>query len=354
MRASHCGQRSIVKLVARASKIYCSHFSLVTLRRRFLDRLCRGLVIGAVVLAATIFAPIANARPIRIIVPSTPGGGADVVARVVADQIGRAQNVTIIVENRPGGGNVVGIEAAARSEPDGDTILISTPEFVINPHLRKQNYDPLNGFESVCYLARSPQVIVVNASSPYRSFAELLADARQNPGKLTLASTSPSSSPYIAFDALKRAANVDLLYVPFQGSAPAVSALLGNQVTSAFVSYPNVLAQIQAGQLRALAVTSANRVDDLPAVPTVAESGFPGFNADLWFGTAVPVGTSASAISQLVAWFKAALEVPEVKAKLKSVGLSAVGSCGTEFSRFIREEFDKYGRQIREANIDGK
>jgi tripartite-type tricarboxylate transporter receptor subunit TctC len=290
----------------------------------------------------------------KIIVPSTPGGGADVVARLLADQISRTQNATIIVENRPGGGNVVGIEAVARSVPDGNTILLSTPEFVINPHFRKQNYDPLKSFQSVCYLARSPQIVVVHPSSPYKTFEDLIADARQHPGKLTLASTSPSSSPYIAFETLKRAAKVDIVYVPFQGATPAVNALLGNQITSALVSYPNVLAQIGAGQLRALAVTSKERIGDIPNVPTVEESGFPGFNAYLWFGAEVPAGTPAKSIARISAWFKAALDVPDVKDKLKSVGLFAVGTCGSEYSKFIQDEFEKYGTQIREANIDGK
>ena len=291
---------------------------------------------------------------VKIIVPSTPGGGADVVARLLAQQIGRAQNVTMVVEDRPGGGNIVGIEAAARSAPNGNTVLISTPEFVINPHLQKVNYDPLKGFESVCYLARAPQVLVVNPVSPYKTFTDFLTAAQKNPGKLTLASTSPASSPHIAFETIRRAAKVDILYVPFQGSHPAVSALLGQQVTSAMVSYPNVLAQISSGKLRPLAVTSENRVEDIPNVPTIAESGFPGLQADLWFGTEVPANTPKAAIAQLSSWFSAALKRPEVKSKLKSLGLTAVGTCGDEFSKFIHHEYEQYGREISEGHIQAK
>lgn len=291
---------------------------------------------------------------VKIIVPSTPGGGADVVARLLAEQIGHTQNVTMVVEDRPGGGNIIGIEAAARSMPNGNTVLISTPEFVINPHLQKVNYDPLKGFESVCYLAQSPQVLVVNPASPYKSFTDFLTAARQSPGKLTLASTSPASSPHIAFETLRRAAKVDILYVPFQGAHPAVSALLGQQVTSAMVSYPNVLAQISSGKLRPLAVTSENRVEDMPDVPTIAESGFPGFQADLWFGTEVPANTPKDAIAQLSKWFSAALKLPEVKSKLKSLGLTAVGTCGEEYSKFIHQEYEQYGREISEGHIQTK
>ena len=216
------------------------------------------------------------------------------------------------------------------------------------------NYDPLTGFESVCYLARAPQVLVVNPASPYKTFTDFLTAARENPGKLTLASTSPASSPHIAFETIRRAAKVDILYVPFQGSHPAVSALLGQQVTSAMVSYPNVLAQISSGKLRPLAVTSENRVEDMPNVPTIAESGFPGLQADLWFGTEVPANTPKDAIAQLSSWFSAALKRPEVKSKLKSLGLTAVGTCGEEFSKFIHREYEQYGREISEGHIQAK
>ena len=160
------------------------------------------------------------------------GGGADILARLLADQISRTQNVTMVVENRPGASNTIGTEAAARAAPDGNTLLIATPEFVINPHLRKLNYDPLNGFTPVCYLARSPQLFVVNSELPYRTLDDLLDAARAKPGELTLASAGPASGTHIAFETLKYAANVKMVYVPYQGSAPAVNALLAGHVTS--------------------------------------------------------------------------------------------------------------------------
>jgi tripartite-type tricarboxylate transporter receptor subunit TctC len=288
---------------------------------------------------------------IKIIVPSTPGGGADIIARLLADEIGRTQGVTMIIENRPGGANTIGTDVASRAAPDGNTLLISTPEFVINPHLRKLNYDPLTSFESICYLARSPQLLVVNSSSPYRTLADLLDSGRAKPGELTLASAGPQSSPQIAFETLRRVANVDITYVPYQGAAPAVAALLGEHVTSVLASYPNVVGQIKSGQLRALATTSRTRIEQLPNVPTVAESGFGGFETDIWFGTAVPAKTSTKTISQLAGWFSAALQVPEIKSKLNSQGLFPVGTCGADFEKFIREQYDQYGRAIRDANI---
>jgi tripartite-type tricarboxylate transporter receptor subunit TctC len=288
---------------------------------------------------------------IRIIVPSTPGGGADVLARMLAQQIGKAQGATMIIENRSGGSNAIGTEVASRAAPDGNTLLITTPEFVINPHLQKLDYDPLTGFEPICYLARSPQVIVVDPSSPYHTLADFLAAARAKPGELTLGSTGPASSPRIALETLRRAANVDIVYVPFQGATPAVTALLGQQVSSALVSYPNVVAQIEAGKLRALAVTSRTRAEQIPNVPTVEESGFKDFEADLWFGVVAPAKTPKEAISRLAGWFSAALQAPEIKANLNSQGLFPVGLCGADFAKFTRDQYDQYGREIRDANI---
>ncbi len=181
------------------------------------------------------------------------GGGADTLARLLGDQISRKQGQTIVVENRPGASNTIGTEAVARAAPDGNTVLVTTPEFVINAHLKKLNYDPLTSFESICYLVKSPQIIVVNAASPYRTLSDLLNAARQNPGELTIASAGPASSPHIAIEALKHAASVNINFIPYQGSTPAVNALLGEHVTAVMASYPNVVELITTGKLRALA-----------------------------------------------------------------------------------------------------
>src|SRR3954470_9862721 len=157
-----------------------------------------------------------TSRTIKIIVPSTAGGGADVLARMLADQISRSQDQTLVVENRPGAGNTIGTEAVARAAPDGNTLLITTPEFVINPHLRKLSYDPLTSFAPICYLARSPQLFVVNPVSPYRKLSDLLEAARAKPGELTIASAGPASSPHVAVERIKHDANVNLTYVPIK------------------------------------------------------------------------------------------------------------------------------------------
>lgn len=318
----------------------------------------RMLVLATAALAATSLAaaaqPSPDSRAVKIVVPSSAGGGADVLARMIADHVGRVHGRSFVVENRPGGGNTIGTEAVARAAPDGTTILITTPEFVINPHLRSLSYDPLTSFEPICSLARSPQFIVVHPASPYRTLNDLLQAARAAPGKLTIASAGPASSPHVAIERIKRDGNVDLTYVPYQGSGPAINALLGEHVTAAVASFPNVFGAIQSGKLRPIATTSATRIDDLPQVQTVAESGYKDFDFDLWFGAAAPAGTSRDAIGQLAGLFKQTLADPEILVKLKAQGFFAVGSCQADHAAFTRSQFDAYARAIKNAGLGAR
>jgi len=329
----------------------------LNLRQRSSMR-AHGRVFSALILAAAVsifsvgYATLSPAgRTIRIIVPSSVGGGADILARLLADQISREQSVAVVVENRPGASNTIGTEAVARATPDGSTLLVATPEFVINSHLRKLNYNPLNGFTPVCYLARSPQLFVVNSESPYRNLNDLLDAARAKPGELTLASAGPASSTHIAFETLRRLANAKMNYVPYQGSAPAVNALLAQHVTSVLASYPNVVEQVKADKLRALATASPTRIKQMPGVPTVAESGFTNYESEIWFGVVAPAKTPDATVSQLAGWFTAALQAPEIKTRLETLGLFTVGLCGVDFGDFIRKQYDNYGRAIRENNF---
>jgi tripartite-type tricarboxylate transporter receptor subunit TctC len=290
-------------------------------------------------------------RSIRLVVPYPPGGTADIIARLLAEQIGRSQGPTIVVENRPGAGTAIATEAVARAAPDGNTLLINSPEFVINPALRKQNYDPLTSFEPICNLANSPTVIVVNSASPYRTLADLLDAARAKPRDLTMASTGIFQ---IAIETLKRAANADLTFVPYQGNAPASSALLGGHVTSVFAVYPTVAELVKSGQVRALAAASRTRIDTLPNVPTVIESGYKDYEVDVWVGLVAPAKTPNNLIAQTTGWFTAALRSPEVKARLAAMESYAVAACGQEFGTYIRKQFDETRRIVREANIKGE
>ena len=275
----------------------------------------------------------------------------DILARVLTEQIGRAQGQTMVVENRPGGGSVIGTETVARAAPDGNTVLMLANSFVINPHLKKLNYDPLTSFEPICYLVRTPNVFAVNTSSPHRTLGDLLSAARVKPGDLTLASVGPATTQHIAIEVFKRAANVSMTYVPFPGDAPAVNALLGEHVGSILATNTAVSGHAQAGKLRVLAVASRSRIESLPDLPTVAESGFKDYEADVWFGLVAPANTPKDMVSQLAGWFSAAMRVPEVKAKLVAQGLLPVGTCGEDFAVHLRRQYDEYGRVIREASI---
>jgi tripartite-type tricarboxylate transporter receptor subunit TctC len=271
-----------------------------------------------------------TARTIKLIVPSPPGGSSDVLARLLAEQISRAKGPTIVIENRPGAGTLIGTEAVARAAPDGGTILLAQTPFIINALLRKVNYDPLTSFEPVCNLVNEYTVIVVNGTSPYHTLGDLIGAARTKPSELTGASL-PASVGQFVFDTLKRAANVDMTHVPFPGQAPAINALLGGHVTFIVSPYSGVSEQLKAGRLRALAIPSQTRIEALPDVPTIAESGFSALDGDIWNGLVAPAKTSKEVISQLVGWFAAAPRVPEVREKLAGLGQHPLALCGADF-----------------------
>jgi len=289
-------------------------------------------------------------RTIRIIIPFPPGGATDIVGRLLADQISRTQGVLAIVESRPGAGSVIRTEAVARAAPDGNTLLMPANSFVINRIVRKLSYDPLS-FEPICVLVRAAHVVTVNSASPYRTLGDYLAAARAQPGALTNASVGTATAQQVALEMLKRAANVDISFVPFSGNAPAVNALLGGHVTSVIVNYPEVSEQVKSGKLRALATTLLARLEETPDVPTVAESGFPEFETETWIGLVAPPKTPQGVAAQLAAWTVSALQASEVKAKLLAVGLSPVALCGTDFAAYLRKQHDEYDRVIRAANI---
>jgi tripartite-type tricarboxylate transporter receptor subunit TctC len=288
---------------------------------------------------------------VKIVNPYPPGGTADIIARLLGEQISRTQGVTMVVENRPGGGTVIGTEAAARAAPDGSTLLITSVVFVINPNLRKLNYDPLASFEPICNLVQSPQVIVANGGSPYRTMADLTNAARAKPGQLTFASTGPASPSHVAFELQKRTAGLDMIYVPFPGNAPTINAVLGGHVTVGVANYADVVGHLKAGTLRALATTSPTRIEALPDLPTAAEAGHKELEYDIWFGMLAPAKTPKNIVSQLSGWFVSAMQVPAIKAKLVEQGLYPVGACGAEFAAELRRQYADYGRIIREANI---
>jgi tripartite-type tricarboxylate transporter receptor subunit TctC len=288
-----------------------------------------------------------TARTIKIVAPAAPGGVGDTLARLLGEQIGRAQGQTILIENRTGAGGVIATEAVSRAAPDGNTLLIISSDTLVPPHLRKLNYDLLMSFEPICDLVNAPTVIAVNGASPYRT----LGAARARPGDLTMASFGPATAFQIGFEMLKRAANVNMTFLPYPGVAPAINALLGEHVTSVFASYSTASEQLNAGKLRARATAARARIERLPDVPTVAESGYTDYELDYWLGMLAPATKPKEKVVQLVGWFTAALQAPEFRAKLAPLGLFPVRLCGTEFATLLRKQYDNFGRVIRDANI---
>ncbi len=289
-----------------------------------------------------------TSRTVKIVVPYPPGGTADIVARLLAEQIGRMQGPSMVIENRAGAGTAIATEAVARAASDGNTLLLTSPEFLITPLLRKANYDPLTSIEPVCNLVSSPTVIVVNASSPYRKLADLMDAARAKPGEVTMASTGIFQIP---IEMLSRAADAKITYVPYPGNAPASSALMGDHVTSVFAVYPTVAELIKAGKVRPLAVASRKRIAALPDVPTVIESGYRDYEIEVWLGLMAPANTPKAALAQIAEMFTAALQAPDVKARLIAQDTYPVAVCGADFATYIRKQHDDIGRAIREGNI---
>jgi tripartite-type tricarboxylate transporter receptor subunit TctC len=314
----------------------------------------RQFILMAVVLTAGFVAPSAWSqaqRSINIVVPFNPGGPQDTVARIVAQQIGRAQSRSIVIENRPGAATTIGTEAVSHATPDGNTLLENGDVLLQTPYFRKVNYDPLTAFVPICSLARFLPIIVVGNESSYRTLGDLLEAARAKPGEVTFATFGPATAEQIAYEMLKRAANINMTFVPYPGYAPAVSALLGGHVTTALVDYSASSQQLAGGNLRALATLSRSRVDALPQVPTIAELGYKQIESEHWSGVFAPAKTPKETISRLAGWFAAAIQVPEVRARLLDQGFYPVGICGDDFSAIVRKEYEDFGRTIRELNI---
>lgn len=315
-----------------------------------------GFVVGAIAIASVAslttmdnFASAQTARTIRVVVPYAPGGVTDAMMRMFAEQIGRTQGRSAVVENHPGAGTVIATEAVSHAAPDGNTILLVSNSFVINAHIRKLSYNPLS-FEPICYLVDSPTIYAVNAASGYGTLNDLLVAARAKPGEFSMAGSGPATAFDIGFEMLKRAANIDMAFVPYGGTVPAVGALLGGHVTAAIGDYGVMAEYLRSRKLRALAAGSAARIEPLPDVPTVAESGFAGYVVGAWYGLVAPAKTPNETVSQLAEWFGAVMQSSEFRAKIVRLGLYPVG-CDKDFRAHIRQQYDDYGRVIREDNL---
>jgi tripartite-type tricarboxylate transporter receptor subunit TctC len=289
-------------------------------------------------------------QSVRLIVPYPPGGGIDVLARILADEIGRTQGQSIVIENRPGAGTEIGTEVVARATPDGRTLLFNNNAIVILPHVRKVNYDLRTDLVGVCSAASTPTVMVVNASSPYRSLQDIVAAARAKPGELTYGS-APAGLMNVAFEMLAHQGGFKTTFVPFGGTPPALNAVLGEHITIGFVDYPAAAGHIQSGKLRAVAVGSRARIPELPDVPTIAESGFKGYEIEVWYALFAPAKTPGDVTSRVAGWFKEAALSPAIRGKLTAQGFNPSGQCGADFAAYLKSEDEKFGQAVRDANI---
>ena len=315
------------------------------------DPLRRSLLTG---LAALPFAARAqSAKPLRLIVPFTPGGSTDILARALSPKLAQALGQTVVVDNKPGAGGSLGALDAARAEPDGNTLLMGhIGTLAVNPSMYpKLGYDPLKSFVPLAYVARVPNVLVVNAGAPWRSLKDLLEAARAQPGRLTYSSGGNGSAAHITFEYLKLKARVFMLHIPYRGTAPSVTDVLAGQVACTFTGAPAVLPHVKSGRLRALAVSSLQRLPSLPDVPTVAESGYPGFEADQWYGLVAPAGTPAAVVARLNAETNKALALPEVAQQLAVEGAVPVPGTPQAFGELIRREIPRWAEVVKAGNV---
>ena len=322
--------------------------------KRWSNRLTMG-----VVLAAFAFGAAAQSYPtksIRVVVPFPAGGTTDVLARAVAQKLTESLGQPAVVDNRPGAGGNIGAELVAKAPPDGYTLLMGTVgTHAINPSLYpKMPYDHVKDFVPVILVAGVPNVLVVNPSLPVNSVQELIAYAKANPGKLNFASSGNGTSIHLSGEMFKTMAGVQMTHVPYKGSAPALQDLVGGQVQLMFDNLPSSLALIKAGKLKALAVTSLTRAAALPEVPTVAESGLPGFEASSWFGLLAPAGTPQPIVVTLNGDVAKWLATADAKEKLLAQGAIAAGGPPADFTRHIAAETAKWQKVVKDsgAKID--
>ena len=316
-------------------------------------RWVRALLVGFLVIGNANSQGDYPIRPVKVIVPSPPGGGTDILARVLAQQLSKALGQPFFVENKAGAGNMIGIEFVAHAPADGYTVLVVPSTLALNSVLyKKVPYDPVRDFAPVTLAATAPNVLVVNPALPAKSLAEFIALAKAKPGALSYGTPGIGTSPHLSMELLKSMAGIDLQHVPYRGTAAAVTDVIGGQIAVTFANALTAKPQVDAGRVRALAVSGPKRIEALPAVPPVAEAGVPGYEAMQWYGVVVPAGTPAPVIARLNAEAVKALQSDEMKEKLALDGAQPVGSTPAAFAALIRSELEKWTRVARAAKIE--
>jgi len=291
-------------------------------------------------------------RPIRLLVGFPPNGAADIVARVLARPLSERFRQQVVIDNRPGAGSVLASEIVAKAAPDGHTLVMISSSHAASAGLYKTlPYDPVKDFAPVILVASSAQAFVANASFPGKSVADVIALAREKPGQLNFGSGGNGSTTHLAGELLNRMANIRLTHVPYKGAAPALAAVLAGEIQLVFSSLPGALGQIRAGKVKGIAVTSVTRARSAPDIPTIAESGVPGYEATNWFGILAPRATPRAIVALLNAEVSRLLSVAEVADSITRQGADPLGSTPSEFEGYLKTEIDKWTKLIREANL---
>src|SRR5213080_2703037 len=308
---------------------------------------------AALMVAATATASAQSfpSRPVHIFVPYPAGGGVDVLTRTLGDVVSKQWGQSVVVENRPGAGGVIASQAVATSPPDGYTLIMVASGHATNPFLYpKDPYDTFKDFTPVSLLASSPNILLVRADSPFKTLADVIAAAKAKPGSLSFAHAGNGTSTHLAGELLKNLAKVDLAAIPYKGGAPAINDLLGGQVPMSFNNGPESVGQLQAGTLRALAVTTASRAPFLPDVPSISET-VPGYDTGVWWGLLGPAGMPGDVLTRLSQDFVAALNTDAVKERLAKLGAQPIGSTPQQFDAKIRADYEKWGPIIKAAGM---
>jgi tripartite-type tricarboxylate transporter receptor subunit TctC len=293
------------------------------------------------------------AKPVRVVVGYAPGGATDIIGRLIAQKLSEASGQTFVVENRPGASATIASEMVARAAPDGYTLLIAatTSHSILPSLMAKLPYDPQRDFSPVSPLAISPLLLALHPSLPIRSIMDMIKLARAQPGQLSFGAGGTGTPPHMAGELFKQMAGVSMLYVPYKGEAPAITDLIGGQISMIFANVIAVLPQVQAGRLRGIAVTTAARLPSLPQFPTVGESGLPGYNVESWFGLVSTAGTPAEIIARLNADTVRSMGLADVRERLAGQGLYVKVGTPAELSALMQSEFVKWAKVIKAAGI---
>ena len=321
-------------------------------RRFALGSIASAVVLGAGLLGGTsALAQAYPTKPVTIIVPFAAGGTTDILARIIGQALTAELGQSVVVDNRAGAGGNIGGQAAAKAAPDGHTLFMGTVgTHAINASLyKKMPFDPVKDFAPLTRVANVPNLLVANPAQPYKSVKDLIAYAKANPGKVNFGSSGNGSSIHLSGELFKSLAKVDMQHVPYKGSAPAVTDLLGNQIGIMFDNMPSAIQHVRSGKLVPLAVTTAKRSPELPSVPTIAEAGVPGYEATSWFGMFAPAGTPVPVLAKLNAAIVKVLAQPDVKKKINEQGAEVYSETPEQFAAFIQAESVKWGKVVKES-----